>query len=72
MQIAGMLHESQRIAFAGVPATAAIEPGACAEENRASFHARLSRNILCVSIDAVIAASACRFVAWAPPGIRPC
>ncbi|CAG9168148.1 hypothetical protein LMG23992_01034 [Cupriavidus laharis] len=57
MQIPGMLHESQRIGFAGLPAMEATGTGARAEENRALFHAGLSRNIYCVSIDAVIAAS---------------
>ena len=57
MQIASMLHESQRIAFAGLPAAAASGPVAGAQENKKQCHARLSRNIYCLSIDAVIAAA---------------
>lgn len=65
MQIVGMLHESQQIAFAGLPAAVATGPVAGAEENKKQSHARLSRNIYCVSIDAVIAASQ-RGMLWAP------
>ncbi|WER49079.1 hypothetical protein CupriaWKF_18060 [Cupriavidus sp. WKF15] len=85
MRLSGMVYRSRQIEFAGLCAAQAAGARARAEENKARFHAGLSRNIYCDRIDAVIAASLprmrCtpsaaasdyRFVTCASPEVRAC